>query len=230
MAMGQLRRILARGGAVVLVTAALAACGGGGGGGDDVATLGEGDVETEDDGSGDGGELTDAEREDAMLEFTECMRDHGVDMPDPQVTGDGGGRGGVAIEMNGEGRDMEAFEEADEACGHIIEDAFGTPEEMSPEEEAEMRDNALAFAECMRDNGIDMPDPEFGEGGRGFTMKVGEPGSFDPSDQDFQDAQEACQGELGFEEGRGPAFRVGGGPAGDDERSASNDSSDAEES
>ena len=120
-------------------------------------------------------------------------------------------------------KDSEAFEAAHEECSPILEDAFGEPEEMSPEEEAEMRDNALAFAKCMREHGIDMPDPEFGDGGRGFTMSVGGPGdgsgpSFDFEDADFQAAQEACEGELGFEEGRkgprGGEVRIGGPSSG----------------
>ena len=97
-----------------------------------------------------------------MLEFAECMRDHGVDMPDPQFDGDGGGGG--MIEMTAD-PDDEGFEEAQEACQPILEDAMGEIE-LDPEQEAEMREQLLEFAECMRDHGIDMPDPVFGEDGR----------------------------------------------------------------
>lgn len=214
--MTMVRRMAAQGLLALLVVTTAAACGGGDDGGTDVATLGSGD-ETDDptdDGNGasSGEELTDAEREDAMLEFTECMRDHGVDMPDPEVAeGPGGGGGAIAItnEANGPG-DTEAFEAANEACGDILSDVFGDAPQMSPEEEAEMRDNMLAFAECMRDHGIDMPDPEFDSGGGAFSVRVGEPGAggVDPSDPDFEDAQEACQDLMGFEDGQGPG---GGG-------------------
>ena len=216
------RRMAAQGVLALLVVATAAACGGGDDGTDQVATLGEQADDAADDstGSGSGEELTDAEREDAMLEFTECMREHGVEMPDPEVRGGGpGGGGGFAItnEVNGP-RDAEEFEEAQEACGDILDGAFGERPQLSPEEEAEMRDNMLAFAECMRDHGVDMPDPEFDSGGGGFTVRAeaapGGGGGPRPDDEEFQEAQEACQGELGFEDGEGPGggrleFRAG---------------------
>jgi hypothetical protein len=91
--------------------------------------------------------------EEAFQEYTQCMREHGIDMPDP-TSGDGGG----VISVGGEGMDIEAFEEAGAACDPILEAAFGEFE-LSPEQEAEMMDQQLAFAQCMRDNGIDWPDP-----------------------------------------------------------------------
>lgn len=193
----------------LLLAAALAACGAGGGDGTEVASLGTQDTatdgdggEVEDGGAGDG-EVTDAEREDALLEFTECMRDHGVDLPDPEISssGDGGGRVVVGGPGGGGGpQDQKAFEEADEECRHIMEDVFGDAPEMDPEEQAEMQDNALAYAQCMRDHGIEVPDPEFSDGGIG--MRLGE--GIDPEDPDFIAAEEACQPELGFEDGDGP--------------------------
>ncbi len=92
--------------------------------------------------------------EGAYQEYTECMREHGIDMPDPS-SGDGGG----VISIGGEdGLDFEAMEEAGAECDPILEAAFGEFE-MSPEQEAEMMDQQLAFAKCMRDSGIDWPDP-----------------------------------------------------------------------
>ncbi|MGH9273239.1 MAG: hypothetical protein ACRDZU_01215 [Acidimicrobiales bacterium] len=213
--MTMVRRMAAQGLLALLVVTTAAACGGGDDGGTDVATLGNGDGTDDSTDDGDaassGEELTDAEREDAMLEFTECMRDHGVDMPDPEVAEGPGGGGAIAVtnEASGPG-DMEAFEAANEACGDILSDVFGDAPQMDPEQEAEMRDNMLAFAECMRDHGIDMPDPEFESGGGAFSVRVGEPGAggVDPSDPDFEEAQEACQDLMGFEEGEGPG---GGG-------------------
>ena len=222
--MTMVRRMAAQGLLALLVVATAAACGGGDDGSDDVATLGEQADDSTDDsgddstGSGSGEELTDAEREDAMLEFTECMREHGVEMPDPEVRGGPGGGSGFAItnQVNGP-EEAEAFEAAQEACGDILDDAFGERPKLSPEEEAEMRDNMLAFAECMRDHGIDMPDPQFGSDEGGFTIRAeAAPGGGGdgpgPDDEEFQEAQEACQGELGFEEGEGPGmvFRAGG--------------------
>jgi len=162
------RRIVARGVlGLVVAAAALTACGDGG----------------EDDGN-----VSDADREDAMLEFTECMRDQGIDMPDP----DEGGADPEDPDL-----DQEAFEEAKDECFYLIENVAGDAKDIDTEEEAERQDKALAYAACMRDHGIDVPDPEFSEGRGGMQLPEG----VDPEDPDFKDAQDACQAELGFEPG-----------------------------
>ena len=135
--------------------------------------------------------------ETARLEFARCMRENGVDLPDP---GSGGG-GPVAI--GGDGIDMEAMQAAMEACGSLLGDSFGTRAEIDPE----MQDTMLEFAQCMRDNGVDFPDPDVsGGGGR---IQIGGPGGIDPSSDEFQAASEACQEILGD---LGP--RSQGGPGG----------------
>jgi hypothetical protein len=205
-----MHRMLTRSSLVLLIAAALAGCGGGGGDGDGVATLGDGGTTTTAD-AGSGADLTDAEREDAMLEFTECMRDHGVDMPDPTSAGPGGGGGKIAI--GGDGPDQDGFEAAQEACGDILGDAFGERQAPSAEEQAQMQDDMLAFAKCMREHGVDMPDPDFSSGNGGVIMRPGE-GTDPGEDPDFEAAQTACQDELGFEGGNGPGLRIeGGGPS-----------------
>ncbi len=75
-----------------------------------------------------------------------------------------------------------------------------TPSEAPQETQADLefadREEALlAYAQCMRDNGIDMDDPVGGTpGGRGF-FRGGPGGSdngFDPFSDDFGAAQQAC--------------------------------------
>jgi hypothetical protein len=207
---------------LVALVAPAAACGDGPVGTSEVASIDGTDGEQAQGAADDGDEeeVTPEEREDAMLEFAACMREHGVDMPDPQVNGDGGvivkagGPEGGGPPSEAEREDVEA---AHEACEPILEDAFADAPELSPEEEAEQRDRMLAFTECMREHGIDMPDPEFGEGPGGMRLRVGGPEGeapgFDPESPEFQDAQEACDDELG-EGGRGPAFRADGSGGG----------------
>ena len=106
---------------------------------------------------------------------------------------------------------MAEFEAADEACQPILEAVEGSFPELDPEQEQEMRDQALEFAECMREHGIDMPDPVFdAEGGARVEVNVGDggpgAGGIDFDDPDFQEAQEACGEEGGF---TGPGVRVG---------------------
>ena len=190
---------------------------------DDVATLGAGDETsdgaTDDDGGGggEGGRQIDPEFQDAILEFAECMREHGVDMPDPQIQ-DGGGvviaGPAIAVEGGGPGGppsdgQLEELEAAQEACQPIMDAVEDSMPQPDPEQIQEMQDQALEFAQCMREHGVDMPDPQFGEGGR-MTQVIGEPGAggIDPSDDDFQAASEECGGEGGF------GITVSGGAAG----------------
>jgi hypothetical protein len=183
-------------------------------GDDDVATLGEGTTDTtaDDDegGGGQGNREVSQEFQDALLDFAECMRDHGVDMPDPEVSG-----GGVAIAIGepGSGPPSDAeqaeMESAQEACQPIMDAVESELPRPDPEQIQEMQDRALEFAQCMREHGVDMPDPQFTDDGR-ITQSIGGPDGPDFDDEDFQAAQEACS-ENG--EG-GPGIVVGGGPAG----------------
>ena len=104
--------------------------------------------------------------EEAFQEYAACMREHGIEVPDPDS-------GGGVIEIGGDGMDFEAMEEAGKACEPILEGAFGEFE-ISPEQEAEIRDQELAFAKCMRDNGIDWPDPSGDFGSGGITIELGD--------------------------------------------------------
>jgi hypothetical protein len=170
---------------VVATTGALAAalilvmtaCGGNGDS-DDVASLTDtGQSTTEGAGDNGSGASSEEEREEAELEFAQCMREHGIDFPDP-VNG--------RFQYRGEAGDAEKMEEAREACGDILE---GIAPQVSEEEEAELQEAALEFAKCMREHGIDFPDPQFEEGG-GILQTMPEGAEDDPK---FEDAQEACQ-------------------------------------
>jgi len=85
--------------------------------------------------------------------------------------GGSGSNGGATLE------DAES-----EALVEDIEDAAGDV----TDEEA-----LLAFAQCMRDNGFDLPDPNFSN----FDLAggVGPFGEIDPTEPDFEEALEACQ-------------------------------------
>ena len=157
----------------------------------------------------DGGATDDTptDPEEALLAYTECMRDEGIDLPDPQTGGAGGG-GMIVVDEQVDPGD-ERFQEAQATCGPIMEDAMGDVE-IDPEQEAEMREQMLAFAECMRDHGIEFPDPTFGEGGR---VEIGLGGA-DPGDvesDEWQAAQRECDEEAGGAPFAVDARPVGGG-------------------
>ena len=120
--------------------------------------------------------------EEAFREYAACMREHGVEMADPGT--DGGG----AITIGGDAFDVEALEEAGKACDPLLEGAFGEFE-MTPEMEAEIRDQELALAQCMRANGVeDWPDPD----ASGATMI--ELGDVDPDTVNA--AMEVCSEDV----------------------------------
>ena len=89
---------------------------------DDVASLDDGSPDAPDDDDR-RHRRAPSDPEDAMLAYTECMRDHGIDMPDPQMrAATGGGRRRSPIEGD---LDDEEFQAAQEACEPIMEDARG---------------------------------------------------------------------------------------------------------
>jgi hypothetical protein len=135
---------------------------------------------------------------DAMLAYAKCMREHGVDMPDPQP-----GERGIRLRAP-EGVTSEEMEEAEGACRQHLDEI--EPPELSEEQQKEFQEAALAHAQCMRDHGIDMPDPTFGEDGRAqIRIRRGDGASGpEPGDPKFEKAQEACRDKLPFG-GEGPS-------------------------
>jgi hypothetical protein len=154
----------------------IAACGGGG-----TATAGD----------------SRAELRDAALKYAQCMRKHGVDMPDPQFNGNG-----MSMQIGGPGKariPKATMDEAQQACRKIMESV--KPPSMSKEDQAKARESALKMARCMREHGIDFPDPQFGQGGE-IRQKIGPRAGANPDDPRFQEAMKAC------------AKASGGGPGG----------------
>lgn len=159
---------------------------------------------------GDGGTGDEqAAREEAGLEFAACMREHGVEMADPKpgqagfVIGSTAKTGPGGKKSVGPDPNDPATKKALAACQDELGDMGQEP---SPQEQEEFKEDALAFAECMREHGVDMPDPQFdGEGH--VKMRIGGPGASGPSPESpaFQQAQESCQSKLPNGKG-GPLF------------------------
>jgi hypothetical protein len=125
--------------------------------------------------------------EEAMLGYTECMRDHGIEMEDPRPAGGEGGGGIVAQAPD----DDEEFQAAQEECEPLL-DAVVSDFEPDPEQEAEIREQLLEYAQCMRGHGIDMPDPTFDEVGGGLV--VGPDADIDVDSDEFRAADDECAG------------------------------------
>ena len=130
-------------------------------------------------GAGSGGGST-ASEADAGLAFTECLRAHGVEVEDPKP-------GQKNIEVGGE-KDPTT-KRALAACNGKLGSAG---QELSSAEGEEFREGALALAQCLRDHGIEMGDPEFLGPGK-FQLDIK---GVDTESPAFKAAQEACGGEL----------------------------------
>jgi hypothetical protein len=152
--------------------------------------------------------------QDAALAFARCMRENGVDMPDPIVETDGGG--GISIGQAGPDSTVskDAFREADEICRHFMEAAMP---EAGPPLSAEDMDKMLAFAQCMREHGIDMEDPTADGGirvqiGSGSSSAGGTGGAPVPiNEPELEAAHAACNSLLPGRMGE-KMNNVGGGP------------------
>ena len=129
--------------------------------------------------------------EDSVLGFAACMRDRNIDFPDPIV--DASGNVGFDFEALSDLAlvDQNELEGAFEACVSLLEGvSFGFERIF----ETEFQDDVVAFAGCMRENGIDMPDPDFSGILEGRQLFPGwEPELDDP---DFEAAFEACEEVL----------------------------------
>jgi hypothetical protein len=176
--------------AAVAAALALGACGGSGGGG----------------GSSNASNPQDKAFEGA-LKFSKCMRDHGVDFPDPQRVGSGG------IKLTGKGINPNdpKMKAAQQACQKYMQ--VGGGQTLDPAKRAQLQEAGLKYASCMRQHGVDMPDPQFngkggvtfqsgGRSGGGPTTNGTKGLGVNPDSPAFKAADKACNhflGDLGKE-------------------------------
>jgi hypothetical protein len=130
--------------------------------------------------------------EDSVLEFTACLRDEGLTVDDPAVDAEGNLVAPTPHAVAARSLDMGAVHDAFDVCKDLLENvAFG----MSTEDLTEREDELLAFAICMRENGYDMPDPDFSGEGHTGAGPFGD--AIDTDDPAFQAAAPSCEGIIG---------------------------------
>lgn len=165
-----MRRVLVAG-ALLL---ALAGCGDDDGGGGGVATA-NGTANGGKDAKGSEQEVDDDE---ARRKFAECMRENGIDMPDPEP--------GERPRMQVRG-DRAEMEKAMDACRELLPNGG----DFTPS--AEQLESMREMAKCMRANGVpEFPDPDPNGGG----IRIGQDSGIDPDDPDFKAAQEKCNDKM----------------------------------
>jgi hypothetical protein len=134
---------------------------------------------------------------DKGVAYAQCMRNHGVDMPDPT-------KKGLSIKPNGGGPapDMRKVNAAMAACKSLLPPGANL---VKPPANgvAELR----ALAKCMRANGI----PKFPDPGADGQLMLDKNSGVDPTTAAFKAAQTKCSKYApagGQQQGPGPA---GGG-------------------
>ncbi|MBO1413274.1 hypothetical protein [Streptomyces sp. FH025] len=118
-------------------------------------------------------------KEEDGYKYRQCLRDNGVDVEEPKE----GQAAGVKVD------DEKKFKKAQEAC----KDLPGAGREMSQDEQEKALDQAVKMAQCMREHGVDVPDPQLRDGR--LTSTVG--GGADVSRETMEKAQKACSDQHG---------------------------------
>ncbi|MFD3943088.1 hypothetical protein [Streptomyces sp. NPDC058579] len=115
---------------------------------------------------------------DQALEHRKCLREQGLDVPEPKP-----GEEGVGLTIGGDGMSKEKMEKAFKACQG--KGGAGMGKEPTQAE----KDKMIKYAQCMRKNGFDMPDPTFGGGG----MTAARPIPQGEEAKKFEKANKACE-------------------------------------
>jgi hypothetical protein len=152
---------------------------------------------------------------EGALKFSQCMRDHGIDMPDPQRVGTGGIKlSGGKVRMND-----PKMQAAQKACQKYMQ--VGGGEKLDPAKRAKLQEAALNYARCMRQQGVNMPDPKMASNG-GLTFQGGPsakgenhagPGKgfgINPDSPKFKAADKTCHHFLGNGPDGGPSTEQAG--------------------
>ncbi|PKQ17880.1 MAG: hypothetical protein CVT68_06220 [Actinobacteria bacterium HGW-Actinobacteria-8] len=104
--------------------------------------------------------------EDQALAFAQCMRDNGVEFPDPTVDADGSpsfeGAFGRGQEGGFDPQDT-SFQEAMTACDDLMEGLSVGPGNRDFDSDA-MNEALYAYTQCLRDEGLDVGDITLGGG------------------------------------------------------------------
>ncbi|WP_329117825.1 hypothetical protein [Streptomyces sp. NBC_01465] len=141
-----------------------AACSGGGS--DDGASKGSSST-----GSGGGN------ADDAAVKQRKCLREHGLKVPEPKP-----GEKGVGLTIGGD-MDKAQLEKALKAC-RTGKGGAGAGGEITQAD----KDKMLKYAQCMRKNGYNMPDPKF-DGSMMSAQKIPQ----GAEKQKFDKASKVCE-------------------------------------
>jgi hypothetical protein len=153
---------------VLLAALALAACSGGGGGDSDA-------------GNGSAGS---ADIHAAAVYAAECMREKGYNVPDP--TFDDQDNPVFQQPDLAKGTGLRAYQQARQECNRRLNEAWVAAGR--PNRKEQDREHLLAFAQCMREQGVNVPDPD-AQGGWALDKQLLRSPAWEP-------AAQACRDKL----------------------------------
>jgi hypothetical protein len=114
---------------------------------------------------------------DKAVKFAQCMRQHGVPMADPTD-------GQIRIQATGGPQDASKLDAATKACQQYA------PQNAAGSQSQQDRDHQLKLAQCLRQKGFNVPDPQPGQGLR--ITSTGGP----VKGNDLNTAMQACQQKV----------------------------------
>jgi hypothetical protein len=123
--------------------------------------------------------------EQALLRLTRCLREEGLDVPDPKVDASGN----LQLFTGERPRfdpDSAVAKNAIKVCQKYIQ---GIIQSFSADDLADIRDATVAYAQCLRKEGYDVPDPN-------FLSREGPFPTIDRNDKRFIEADKVCQPKL----------------------------------
>jgi hypothetical protein len=97
----------------------------------------------------------------ARIGAAQCIRRHGINIPDPTP----GGAWAINAFRILNGYPQSQTQAALNACAAQIHKAFPQAFNLTPAQQAQRRQQGMAFAQCMRSRHIAIPDPPVGLGG-----------------------------------------------------------------
>ena len=122
--------------------------------------------------------------DDGGLAFAQCMRENGIDFPDPDPDGGFGPNSSALADLD---FNDPKFLRAVDACAALRPQ--GSPLDQQFDEA--QQEAVLKLTKCMRKNGIDIPDPQFDANGKiiiGDLLR-----SVNPADPNFAKAIQECR-------------------------------------
>ena len=135
--------------------------------------------------------------EDAQLLLARCLRENGYDITDPKndeslqsVIG--------PIWLAADQKGREELQETIQACAEENNIPLGGSAEFeNPEAVAELLDTQLEFAQCLRENGIEVEDPSAESPLRPLLIELVQSGQY--LQTQIQEAADICFDELGID-------------------------------